>query len=143
MNSEAYIIQIITEIPKGSSNKYEYNSQSKRISLDRVLYGSNFYPANYGFIENTLDEDGDPLDVVILSTYPILPNCEVKMKVLGGIDMFDNDEQDTKIFGVTANDPRFDHINTLQDVAEAQKKELINFFQQYKALENKKVIIHG
>jgi len=142
------IINVIVEIPKNSGNKYEYDSQKGRLRLDRVLYGSNRYPANYGFIENTLDKDGDPLDVVMLSTYPIVPNCEAEMVVLGAIDFFEinkqgQKEQDTKIFGVVHHDPRLAHLTSLDVVPHAIKDELVTFFEQYKVLENKKVSVEG
>lgn len=141
--NEYEIINFIVEIPKGSKNKYEYDWKTKTISLNRVLYGANFYPGEYGFIENTLDLDGDPLDVLVMSTYPTFPGCKVKAKILGTINMIDDNEIDTKLFGVVATDPRFQHINKLKDVPDHIKKEFENFLLQYKVLQNKKVIING
>ncbi len=138
-----YNIDFIVEIPKYSSNKYEWNFRDNSIALDRVLYGANFYPGEYGCIPNTLDWDGDPLDILILSTYPTFPGCRVKAKVLGSINMIDDGEIDTKIFGVISNDPRFNHIQTLNDVPVHIKNEFENFLLQYKTLQNKKVVIKG
>ncbi|WP_338971709.1 inorganic diphosphatase [Spiroplasma endosymbiont of Panorpa germanica] len=137
------VIEMIVEIPKGSSNKYEYDSLTKRISLDRVLYGANFYPGEYGFIENTLDWDGDPLDVISLVTYPTLPGVAVKVRILGSIKMIDNGEIDTKLFGVFNDDPRFNSYQKLSDVPQHLKDEIENFFLQYKALQKKSVRIDG
>lgn len=136
-------INIIVEIPKGSSNKYEYDLDSKRIILDRVLHGANFYPGEYGFIENTLDWDGDPLDVLALSTYPTIPGCEVNVRVVGALNMIDDGEKDTKLIGVVNNDPRFNHIQSFADFNEHSKKEIETFFMQYKTLQKKEVKIKG
>ncbi|ATZ18845.1 inorganic pyrophosphatase [Williamsoniiplasma somnilux] len=137
------VIPMIVEIPKGSTNKYEVNEVTGRIVLDRVLYGANFYPGEYGMVENTLDWDGDPLDVISLCTYPTLPGVEVNVRILGAIKMIDNGEIDTKLFGVFANDPRFDTYNNFKDVPQHLKDEITNFFMQYKALQNKTVRIDG
>lgn len=137
------IFSIIIEIPKGSKNKYEYDFKTKRFILDRVLYGANFYPGEYGFIEKTLDWDGDPLDVISLSTYPTITGCQINVRILGTIDMIDNGEIDTKLISVIANDPRFDHIKKLKDIPLAIKNEIENFFLQYKILQKKEVKING
>ncbi len=137
------VIPFIVEIPKGSSNKYEYDVKSKTFSLDRVLYGANFYPGEYGFIENTLDWDGDPLDIICLNTYPTIPGCKINARVVGTINMIDNNEIDTKLVGVFNDDPRWNHIKSLNDIPEHTKKELTTFFLQYKTLQNKKVVIKG
>ncbi|AHF60876.1 inorganic diphosphatase [Spiroplasma mirum ATCC 29335] len=141
--SKNNVLRIIVEIPKGSSNKYEYDSQTGRIILDRVLYGANFYPGEYGFIENTLDWDGDPLDVISLITYPTVPGCQINVRVLGTINMIDSGEIDTKLFGVVDSDPRFKHYQTLADVPQHLRDEIENFFLQYKALQKKEVRING
>ncbi|QEH61608.1 inorganic pyrophosphatase [Spiroplasma chinense] len=137
------IIEMIVEIPKGSSNKYEYDAITKNISLDRVLYGANFYPGEYGFIDNTLDWDGDPLDVISLVTYPTMPGVRVNIRILGTIRMIDAGEIDTKLFGVFNDDPRFNTYQTLEDVPQHLKDEIENFFLQYKALQKKEVRIDG
>ncbi|AHI52654.1 inorganic diphosphatase [Spiroplasma culicicola] len=137
------VIEMIVEIPKGSSNKYEYDINSKTISLDRVLYGANFYPGEYGFIDETLDWDGDPLDVISLVTYPTLPGVRVNIRILGTIRMIDAGEIDTKLFGVFNDDPRFNTYQKLEDVPQHLKDEIENFFLQYKALQKKEVRIDG
>lgn len=137
------IVQMVVEIPKWSSNKYEFDWKSKTMILDRVLYGANFYPGEYGYIPNTLDYDGDPLDIISLITYPTFPGCLVDVRILGTIKMIDGGEIDTKVFGVVASDPRFDDFKTLKDVPSHLRDEITNFFLQYKALQNKKVIIEG
>ncbi|WP_434334737.1 inorganic diphosphatase [Mycoplasma capricolum subsp. capricolum] len=137
------VISMVVEIPKGSSNKYEVDEKTKRIKLDRVLYGANFYPGEYGMIENTLDWDGDPLDVISLCTYPTLPGVEVDIRILGSIKMVDAGEVDTKLFGVFNDDPRFKEYQTLNDVPKHYRDEIENFFLQYKALQNKVVKING
>ncbi|AHI53659.1 inorganic pyrophosphatase [Spiroplasma sabaudiense Ar-1343] len=137
------VIEMIVEIPKGSSNKYEYDVNTGKIALDRVLYGANFYPGEYGFIQNTLDWDGDPLDVISLVTYPTLPGVAVNIRILGSIKMIDNGEIDTKLFGVFHDDPRFDTYKNLEDVPQHLRDEIENFFLQYKALQKKSVRIDG
>ena len=136
-------IPVIIEIPKGSSNKYEYDIKTKTIHLDRVLYGANFYPGEYGFINETLDWDGDPLDVISLSTYPTTPGCIVDIRILGTMRMIDDGEIDTKLIGVVAHDPRFEQILTIQDVPPHFINEIEDFFNNYKNLQNKKVVING
>ena len=137
------VVNVLIEIPLGSANKYEYNFTKKRIVLDRVLYGANFYPGEYGCIENTLDWDGDPLDVIALATYPTIPGCEVPVRILGALKMIDNGDVDTKLFGVFDNDPNFNHMQTLDDVPQHIKDKITNFFQQYKQLQKKPVSIGG
>lgn len=137
------IIPMIVEIPKGSSNKYEVDGNTGRIKLDRVLFGANFYPGEYGMVENTLDWDGDPLDVISLATYPTMPGIEVNVRILGSIKMIDAGEIDTKLFGVFADDPRFTDYKKLTDVPQHLRDEIENFFLQYKALQKKTVVING
>jgi len=137
------IVPMIVEIPKGSRNKYEVNEVTGRISLDRVLYGANFYPGEYGMVENTLDWDGDPLDVIALVTEPTMPGVEVNVRILGSIKMIDAGEIDTKLFGVFADDPRFNDYQKLTDVPQHLRDEIENFFLQYKTLQKKTVKING
>jgi len=141
--NENQIVQMVVEIPKGSSNKYEFDWKTKTMILDRVLYGANFYPGEYGYIPNTLDYDGDPLDIISLITYPTFPGCLIDIRILGTIKMIDGGEIDSKIFGVVANDPRFNDFKTLADVPSHLKAEITNFFLQYKALQKKEVVIKG
>lgn len=137
------VIPMIVEIPKGSSNKYEVDAVTNRIILDRVLYGANFYPGEYGMVEQTLDWDGDPLDVIALATYPTMPGVQVNVRILGTINMIDDGEIDTKLFGVFANDPRFATYEKLSDVPGHWRQEVENFFLQYKQLQKKTVKIDG
>lgn len=129
------IVHMVIEVPRGSSNKYEYDPDLEAIKLDRVLPTAQFYPGDYGFIPSTLAEDGDPLDGVILSTYPLLPGVVVDVRIVGMVDMEDEKGGDAKIIGVVAEDPRWDHILDLNDVPTAFKQEIQNFFETYKALE--------
>lgn len=135
------IVPAIIEITTGSSNKYEYDFKTNRLILDRVLYGANNYPAEYGCIENTLDWDGDPLDVMALATYPTIPGCQVNVRILGALEMIDGGDVDTKLFGVLADDPHFMHIKTLSDVPQHTLDKIKTFFIQYKALQKKVVSV--
>ncbi|AVN64606.1 MULTISPECIES: inorganic diphosphatase [Mesoplasma] len=141
--SKNNVLDMIVEIPKGSSNKYEVDAKTGRIILDRVLYGANFYPGEYGMVENTLDWDGDPLDVISLCTYPTMPGVQVSVRILGSIKMIDAGEIDTKLFGVFNDDPRFSSYEKLEDVPQHLRDEIENFFLQYKALQKKSVKING
>ncbi|MGL5268257.1 MAG: inorganic diphosphatase [Spiroplasma sp.] len=143
MTNSELIIEMIVEIPKGCKNKIEFDNKRKRFILDRPLFGANFYPGEYGYIPNTLDYDGDPLDVISLITYPTFPGCMIEIRVLGAIEMIDAGEIDTKIFGVVKSDPRFKDYQTLKDVPKHLLDEITNFFLQYKTLQNKKVEIKG
>ena len=137
--NNSFTIDMVVEIPKGGCNKYEYDVLEKTFKLDRVLPGADYYPGEYGFIKNTLDFDGDPLDVIALSTYPTFPGCIVTVRVLGEIYMIDEGKKDTKLFGVLDNDPRFNHITSIDQVSKHLTDPIINFFQNYKNLQNKKV----
>lgn len=131
----------IIEIPKGSNIKYEI--EDGKIKVDRILFGSMVYPLNYGFFENTLDWDGDPLDVLVLSDHEFLPGIEVPIRIIGAVKMIDGGETDTKVLGVIDVDPRYAHINKLEDVNEHLLKEVQDFFENYKNLQNKSVRIDG
>ncbi len=132
---------VIIEIPKGSNIKYEI--EDGKIKVDRILFGSMVYPHNYGYFENTLDWDGDPLDALILSDHEFLPSVEVPIRVIGAVKMIDGGETDTKILGVIDVDPRYSHIKTLEDVEPHLLKEIQDFFENYKNLQNKEVKING
>jgi inorganic pyrophosphatase len=139
-------LNIFIEIPKGSSNKYELDKESGKITLDRALYSSVFWPFEYGFIENTLSEDGDPLDAVVLVNEPTFPGCVIPSKIIGMLNMEDESGIDYKIIAVPDDkiDPRFKHINTINDLTEHQRKEIQEFFEIYKRLEpNKWVKVTG
>lgn len=135
------VVQAIIEIPKGSRAKYELDKETGMLRLDRVLYSSMFYPANYGFIPQTLGEDHDPLDILVLSQLEIQPLCIVNAKVIGVMRMIDNNEGDDKIIAVCADDVSVNHINSVDELPVYFHSELKNFFEEYKKLENKKVLV--
>lgn len=136
-------INTIIEIPKGSKNKYEIDKKTGLIALDRAMHTSQDYPFDYGFIPQTLCDDGDPLDVVVLTTYPLFPGILVKVRPVGLVNMIDNGEKDEKIIAVPCEDPRWNNIKDLEDVNPHTLKEIEHFFLTYKNLQNKKVEIDG
>lgn len=129
------IIEAVIEIPMGTQNKYEVDKQKNRIKLNRVLYSKMTYPAEYGFIEKTLAEDGDPLDILVLATTQTFPGCIVDARVVGYLDMYDSGEHDQKIIAVVDADPRFEDINEIGDIKSLQLREIKLFFENYKILE--------
>lgn len=129
----------IIEIPKNTRAKYELDKDSGMLRLDRVLYSSMYYPANYGFIPRTYCDDKDPLDIVILSQITIQPMCIVPSKVIGVMRMLDQGEADDKIIAVAAQDMSVSHFDDLSELPEHFFRELRNFFEDYKKLENKTV----
>lgn len=135
-------INTIIEIPRGSKAKYELDKTSGLLRLDRVLQTNLTYPAHYGFIPQTLSEDNDPLDAIILCSQELFPLSIVEIRVLGAVNMIDNGEQDDKILGVAARDPLYQSVNTLESVPEAIIESIIHFFKHYKEKEHKKVIIN-
>ncbi|MEK7432670.1 MAG: inorganic diphosphatase [Cyanobacteriota bacterium] len=135
------IVKSIIEISMGSKAKYELDKETGMLRLDRVLYSAVFYPANYGFIPQTLGEDNDPLDIVVLSQLQILPLCIVNAKVIGVMRMIDNNEGDDKIIAVANDDVSVNHINDISEMPEYFHSELKHFFQEYKRLENKTVLV--
>ena len=138
------VVDAFIEIPQGSQNKYEYDKEKGQFILDRVLYnGSLRYPAEYGYLDQTLALDGDPLDVLVLVTNPTFPGCVINMRIIGVMLMVDNGEQDEKLIGVPTKDPRWNHVQQLEDVAPHTLKEIENFFLRYKDLENKTVEVSG
>ena len=135
---------VVIEIPKGSRNKYEVDHETGRVYLDRVLFTSFVYPTDYGFFENTLGDDGDPLDVLVLLEYPVFPGVGVKVRPVGVLNMSDEAGGDAKIIAVPYKDPRWLHIQDVNDVPEQTRKEIEHFFARYKDLEpNKFVNIEG
>lgn len=136
------IVEAIVEIPMGTKNKYEIDKERGRIKLDRVLYSEMTYPAEYGYIEFTLAEDNDPLDILVLASTKTFPGCIVDARVIGYLDMLDNDENDQKIIAVMEKDPRFEDIHSLEDVNKHTMREIRHFFMTYKDLQqNKKVVV--
>ena len=133
----------IIEINKGSKNKYEIDKKTGLIALDRVMHTSQDYPFDYGFVPQTLWDDGDPLDVVVLTTYPLVPGIVAHVRPVAVINMVDSGESDAKIVGVPVEDPRFEHVKDLADVNKHTLKEIEHFFITYKKLQNKEVTIDG
>ena len=131
----------IIEIPKNTRAKYELDKDSGLLKMDRVLYSSMYYPANYGFIPRTYCDDNDPLDIVVLSQIDIQPLCIVESRVIGVMRMIDGDEMDDKIIAVAAHDMSVSHIRDVKQLPRHFFRELQNFFEDYKKLENKKVIV--
>lgn len=130
-------IKVFVEIPKGSQNKYELDESTSELTLDRALYGPEVFPFDYGFIQGTLGEDGDPLDAVLLVSNPTFPGCVVKAEVIGYLDMEDESGIDHKVLAHPAKklDPRWEHVKDVNDLTEEQKKEIRDFFENYKKLE--------
>lgn len=136
-------ITVVIEIPKGSQNKYEIDKETGLISLDRVLYGANFYPMDYGFVPQTLWEDGDALDAFVVTTNELFPGCVVKTRPIGVLSMIDDGESDDKLICVPVKDPRFADVKDISDLAEHHVKEMKHFLETYKMLQNKEVTISG
>jgi len=134
-------VNVIVEIPSGSHNKYELDKQTGLIKLDRVLHASFHYPGNYGFIPQTLCEDNDPLDVIVLTHSPLHPGVMLVVRPVGSLTMNDNGEPDDKILAVPVHDPRYKEIVSLKDVPKHFLLEIKYFFERYKDLEGKKVVI--
>lgn len=135
------VVQSIIEIPQGSKAKYELDKESGMLKLDRVLFSSLNYPHNYGFIPQTLGEDNDPLDIIVISQIDVDPMCIVEAKVIGVLRMIDNGEGDDKIIAVAEHDMSINHINEVAELPPHLTVELQNFFEDYKKLENKVVIV--
>ncbi|MGN6762462.1 MAG: inorganic diphosphatase [Leifsonia sp.] len=131
---------VVIEIPKGSRNKYEVDHETGRVYLDRVLFTSFVYPTDYGFFENTLGDDGDPLDVLVLLEYPVFPGVGVKVRPVGVLNMSDEAGGDAKIIAVQYKDPRWLHIQDVDDIPEQTRKEIEHFFARYKDLEPGKFV---
>jgi inorganic pyrophosphatase len=129
---------VVIEIPKGSRNKYEVDHDTGRVKLDRYLFTSMGYPADYGFIENTLGEDGDPLDALVLLPEPLFPGCLVEARPVAMFQMEDEAGGDDKVLCVPAGDPRWDHIQQLDDVSSFELEAIKHFFVHYKDLEPNK-----
>ena len=138
-NEAPEVVNGIIEIPKGSRAKYELDKESGLLILDRVLYSAMYYPANYGFIPKTYCDDKDPLDILILSQIDLVPRCIVPAKVIGVMRMLDNGEADDKIIAVAQHDMSVNHINDATELPAHFRKEIQNFFEDYKKLENKTV----
>jgi len=131
------------ETPKGSRNKYEYDKERGALRLDRVLFSSVHYPADYGFIPDTHWDDGDPLDILVLMNEPSFPGCLIDARPVGGLDMSDEKGGDFKVVAVPTHDPRYNNIQSIHDLASHILKEIANFFETYKILEEKETQILG
>lgn len=136
-------IGVVVEIPRGSRNKYEMDHSSHRIRLDRVLHSSVHYPTDYGFIPDTLAEDGDPLDALVVVEDGTFPGCEVRGRPIGLLHMADEHGPDVKVLCVAESDPRFDPIQDLGDLAPHWLREIEAFFDTYKRLEDAKEVAVG
>jgi inorganic pyrophosphatase len=135
------IVNAVIEIPEGSRTKYEVDKKTGLLKMDRVVYSSFHYPVNYGFIPQTLGLDGDPLDILVLCSQSIQALCLVRATVIGNMQMIDSGEEDDKIIAVATDDPSVNHITTIDDLPKHFISVLRNYFEQYKVLENKEVVI--
>jgi inorganic pyrophosphatase len=127
--------EVTVEIPKGQRNKYEVDHETGRIRLDRMLFTATRYPADYGFIEGTLGEDGDPLDALVLLEEPTFPGCQVRCRAIGMFHMRDEAGGDDKVLCMPARDPRMAHVKDLEDISPFYVTEIQHFFETYKDLE--------
>jgi len=134
---EPDLVEVVVEIPRGSRNKYELDKERGVMVLDRVLFSSVHYPTDYGFITGTLALDGDALDALVVVDEPTFPGCHVMARPIGVLDMRDEKGPDQKILAVPVGDPRFAGIHNLADIGQHWLREIENFFQTYKALEEK------
>ena len=142
-NDEITSFDVLIEIPKGSRNKYEYDFELKKIRYDRMIFSSMMYPADYGFIPETLALDGDPLDVLVLVTEATFPGCVMEVKPIGVFHMADEKGPDEKVICVPVSDPVWNRINDLSELNPHLIKEIEHFFKVYKDLEKKKVDVGG
>lgn len=147
-DQEKGYINVVVDIPRGSSNKYEYNEEGGYFALDRVLHHQMFYPFDYGFMPKTHYDDGDAVDVCLLTTYPTFPGCVIKARVIGSIDTADEKGNDLKILAVPISklDPRFEEIQSVEDLPAHVREELLLHFKEIKKLEKAKydkVVING
>jgi len=139
-------MNVIVEIPKFAKNKYEIDKETGMIALDRVMHTAQDYPFDYGFVPQTLFDDGDALDVVLLTTYPLAPGILVKARPVAIMEMVDGGERDDKVVAVPVDDPRFAEIQDLGDINKHFIKEMTHFFETYKKVQNKEVQVgewHG
>ena len=137
------IVNVIVEVPKGSRNKYEFDRKSNRIRLDRVLFSAVHYPADYGFVESTMAEDGDEVDILVLIEEPTFSGCFIEARPIGILKMKDEKGIDNKILAVPATDPVWNHVKDIHEIPPHLLTEIENFFLTYKKLEAKVVISDG
>src|SRR5262245_43773385 len=134
-DDDAHELDVVVEIPRGSRNKYEYDHHTGVIRLDRRLFSATVYPADYGFIPETLGLDGDPLDALVLLEDPTFPGCWVRSRPVGMLVMQDEAGEDAKIICVPPNDPRWDEIRDIEDLSASLRAEIRHFFDVYKLIE--------
>jgi len=137
------LVNLLVEIPAGSRNKYEYFAEAGTMALDRVLHSSVRYPFDYGFIPNTLAEDGAPLDAMVIMEEPTFAGCLIKARPIGVLDMHDSGAYDGKLLCVPVADPRQNGITSIRQIAPNQLEDVAEFFRTYKSLEGRVVIIDG
>ncbi|MEL6909015.1 MAG: inorganic diphosphatase [Cyanobacteria bacterium J06629_2] len=140
---EAGVINVLIEIPGGSKNKYEFDKDLNAFALDRVLFASVKYPYDYGFVPNTLADDGDPLDGMVMMDEPTFPGCVIAARPIGMLLMIDGGDRDEKILCVPTEDPRYNEVKSLKDVSPHRLEEIAEFFRTYKNLEKKVTEIQG
>jgi inorganic pyrophosphatase len=137
------LVNVLIEIPAGCKNKYEFDKEMNAFALDRVIYSSVKYPYDYGFIPNTLADDGDPLDGMVLIDEPTFPGCVIAARPIGMLEMIDGGDRDEKILCVPDQDPRYTQVKSLSDVAPHRLDEIAEFFKTYKNLQRKVTEILG
>jgi inorganic pyrophosphatase len=137
------LISVLIEIPAGSKNKYEFDKDLNAFALDRVLYSSVQYPYDYGFVPNTLADDGDPLDGMVIMDQPTFPGCVIAARPIGMLEMIDGGDRDEKILCVPDKDPRYSQVKSLKDIEPHRLEEIAEFFRTYKNLEKKETEILG
>ncbi len=140
---KAGLINVLIEIPAGSKNKYEFDKDMNAFALDRVLFSSVMYPYDYGFVPNTLADDGDPLDGMVMMDQPTFPGCVIAARPIGMMEMIDGGDRDEKILCVPEEDPRYAGIKSLKDIHPHRLDEIAEFFLTYKNLEKKAVEVLG
>ena len=136
-------INVIIEINKGSKNKYEVDKETGLIALDRVAHTAQDFPFDYGFVPQTLWDDGDALDVVLLTTYPLLPGILVRVRPVALMKVIDSGEGDDKLIAVPCDDPRWSDVKDLRDINKHTIREIEHFYSTYKKLQNKEVTVTG
>lgn len=140
-NNAPRLVNAVIEIPQGSRAKYEIDKESGMLRLDRVIYSSFYYPCNYGFIPQTYGGDKDPLDILVITSLPVQALCLMEARVVGVMQMVDSGDADDKIIAVAAQDPSVNHYHNIEELPKHFFDELRHFFEEYKKLENKTVVV--